>query len=313
MLRPQDVQTDANLSTLATEIMNLPNGPIADQILPPLDTGDKITFKYNEYGAEFASADFDDLVGTTGETNEIGHTLSSKDGTLIERGYHEVIGVDILDVQTPPVDSMEDATRTIISKLLIKREKRVEALVNDTAVLPYASPSVKWNASSGTITILKNIRTWKEAFKAQAGIDPNIMVVPNPVFSVMLEDPAVADILKHWRPELLFGSGIFPMVENMRVLIPGMQANGAQPGLTLAMGNIWTRDNVILACVNPIPSSRSFSLGWSFRRKFSNNWNAIIRTTSLPTQNAWWVEGRYWMLEKITCTNAAYIGYDVLT
>lgn len=123
-----------------------------------------------------------------------------------------------------------------VSVVLINHELRVRTLAR--AVTQTSSPTVKWNAASGT-TIVADIELAKAVIRSQIGVIPNLLTLPYDVFVALRQAPELRGYYTNT-------DGLIT-IEQMKVIfgvqdivVSGTIINGANEGQTAALADIWT-------------------------------------------------------------------------
>jgi hypothetical protein len=136
------------------------------------------------------------------------------------------------------------AIRRAVSTLHYNHELEVKALVDDGSVLG-ASPSTKWDASSGSDPIA-DIRAQRTAFRDGSGLDANTLVLTQDVAEVLYYHADLIDLFKYSQSAVLGASDIARVFRIPRVVIAGEYHDTAEEGLASSLAQIWS-DTVVLA------------------------------------------------------------------
>ena len=176
--------------------------------------------------------------------------LTSKlsDDTFIARDYGVEEPVDMMELKLyasffqADRSAMERAVRVVA----INHELRVRTAVR--ALAATATPTVKWNASTGT-TILADVQAAKNAIQASIGVDPNLMTVPRDVFNSLRVAPEILERFKYSDGGLVTKLQLEALFE-IEILVSNDNINNAAEGQTASMGGIWS-DEVVLSYSQP--------------------------------------------------------------
>ena len=240
--------------------------------------------------------------------------LTSKlsDDTFIARDYGVEEPVDMMELKLyasffqADRSAMERAVRVVA----INHELRVRTAVR--ALAATATPTVKWNASTGT-TILADVQAAKNAIQASIGVDPNLMTVPRDVFNSLRVAPEILERFKYSDGGLVTKLQLEALFE-IEILVSNDNINNAAEGQTASMGGIWS-DEVVLSYSQPSADIKALN----FMRTF--NWTAVdgsgpngISTFSYDEQpiDSRIVRARQFTDEKIVAAGAAYYLSNVL-
>jgi len=291
---------------------------IHDQIYKPLPVKHE-SDKYTIYNSEDMNANLNLNAGDRDAAKE--GVFSSTTGTYktVEKKVKFLITQRMMDNWNQAGDIRQYYTKRLMGQLGVALEVETQAHCVDYsgAFSGHAdTPSVKWDASSGTIVIEKNIDTWKEAMAAECGKEPNTIVIPPAVAKVVKRDSTVRELIKYTQDNLLVNGDLPPTMWNMRVLIPGSNKNSANLGQSESLARIWATKAVFLAYITPgQPGIDQLCLG--FQPVVTGNGRANGYKISRWVNND--PEGEYIMVSYLgnayedICIGAGYVGYDVLT
>lgn len=136
--------------------------------------------------------------------------------------------------------------------ILLRREVEAVALVNSLA--NNATPSTKWDATSGSA--IADLVAQKETIRLGVGRDPNTIVIPSAVLDKISETADFRDRAKFTlTPRQLESLGkadiLASCVGVQRVLVAGAYYNSAQRRATPSMANVWGQTVFMGYCENP--------------------------------------------------------------
>ena len=287
-------------------------GFAADAIFPVLPVL-KESDSYHTYSRDAIDDTVETVRADGDEANEIDWSTSSATYTAEEHSLKHLVTDRVVANADKPIVPKMRATELLIDKIRLGIEKRVRDLVQATGSITNATPTVKWDASSGTITIEKDIDTGKEAVALACGFEPNVMVVPPAVAKVMKRDSTIRDLIRYTQSDLLVNGDLPPTMFNLRVVIPGAQVNSANAGVTQSVARIWSSDKVVLAYVNPRPTQNTMAAGIQFRVRQGGRLDFVVTEYRVSGRKGQMVEVSVIQDEKRVCTDALYIINDVLT
>lgn len=147
----------------------------------------------------------------------------------------------------------ETVAEDLSNQIRIGRENKVHAaLVARASVSGYhATPTVKWDAVSGTITIKSNYFGCINAQRQLLGGECNTVVI-NPVVANVLAASSEMDKYRQgWDSSQLIAGGLPPVLWGKRVIVPGAMTNTAVPGVAQVLGDIWSEDSIYFCYANP--------------------------------------------------------------
>jgi hypothetical protein len=166
--------------------------------------------------------------------------LSSKlsGDTFVCRDYGIEEPIDKMQLQM--FSSIFAADRSAMDRavnvVLINHELRVRNLVRGVAQT--STPSVKWNAASGT-TIVADIEMAKAVIRSRIGVIPNLLTLPYDVFVALRQAPELRGY--YTNTDGLITIEQMMVIFGVRdIVVSGTIINGANEGLTPALADIWT-------------------------------------------------------------------------
>ena len=281
------VHIDAPLTNFAL-LKGTGGGFIADDIFPIIKVI-KISDKYFVFSRdEEISDDFVQEVDDNDFANEIDWSVTNETYSARTYRLRHFVKQGIVDNADTPIDPFKNATRTLLGKLGVGVENRIQAILTDPAqITNNASPSIKWDDTSPVIE--KDIDDAKEIFALASGFEPNMIIIPPAVSRVVKRDPSVRDLIKFTQNDLLVNGDLPPTIWNMKVLIPGALQNAANPGQSVVDARIWNTDDVQLLWVDPSPGIETASAGYQFSPTTQQPRFAVQRYVE-PGRRGQWVE-----------------------
>lgn len=316
MPRPSDLHIDAALSNFAVEIGK--GGPfVADQLFPVVEVN-KESDKYWSYPVPELSDSVPQLRTAGGLAQEVDWKPTTATYSCEEYALRRLISNRARDNADNPQKLENNTVRKLLHQIRLGVEKRIKAMVMSTSYITnYSTPSVKWDAASGTITIEKNIDTAKEAVLTQCGYEPNVILIPPAVAKVMKRDSTIRDLIKYTNSDLLINGDLPPTVFGLRVIVPGAIENTANPAQTQSLARIWSTDNVLVAFVDDTADdTESYTLGKQFRAKLdaeAGDQRFAVWRYYEAARHGWWIEAGVLQDEKLVSGSAGYLLTDVLT
>ncbi len=168
----------------------------------------------------------------------------------------------------------EDAVADIKRGMLLKREydfvtNLLESDISGTSGDYHATPTVKWNASSGTITIEKDIRDAIKACEDNCLMTPNIIVIPKQVWDEIIMDETLRDLFTlipgRKNQDIELSSIMKLLFDNFKqIYIPNIKYDTAGKKKTPSLSNIYG-NNVTMLYRNPgRPGTKAFTWGLYF-------------------------------------------------
>lgn len=155
------------------------------------------------------------------------------------------------------------ATERAVNIVAVNHELRVRNLAR--AVAQTSTPSVKWNAASGT-TIVADIKAAQAVIRASIGVLPNLLTLPYDVYNALVQSNELRAYFSYTQGGALTMDNLKGLFNVDEVQISGTIINGANEGQTPALADIWT-DEAFLSYSNPSADVKALN----FARTF--NWN----------------------------------------
>ncbi len=200
-------------------------------------------------------------------------------------------------------------------KIEIDLEKEARAILVDTSTYHNATPSVKWDAATGTIDIFGDLVAAKEAFRKQFGRNPNLAIFEPDVAATIINDSDFLDRIKYTHSNLVESGGMPPRILNMDVFIPGVLENTANAAAAESIDDIWNTDKVMLLYVNPsnspVMGEPSFGYNIVWKKYGAQGWKVKSWFEDDP-EAEYILDGHYHEF-KVVASDALYILNDVLT
>jgi hypothetical protein len=221
----------------------------------------------------------------------------------------------------------------LMDRMAIRRERRLAAKLRKTTnggqLTLGATPSVKWDATSGTIVIEKDIKAARKAVYDAIGVHVDTAIVNWDVAYVIALDPTVREILKYTseKDSILSANGEQVIPRNFHglnwVVVGSDKVNTARKGATRSLSSIWS-DNVRLIRTVEDNAWGDPATVYKLRAPVRGTQESRARVTSSEghTLVDRWAEAdppvdyiRAWerVEEKVVAPDLGYEIYDVLT
>jgi len=231
-----DVLPDPVLTGRAIELGT--GGPYASEKIAPVATVAKDEFKYGKFAREHIKDEAKTKQAPGQPAGEVSFGISYVAASV---SYHKLKSriPDALRANDP--NNALDGRRTtmLTNKLLLGVERRVKALCH-AATKTKATPSTKWNGDSPDIR--GDILAAKTAFRRNAGMNPNTIVIPPVVYDVVANDSAIVELIKRQRDVL--GNEVLEQILQMQVVVPGALVDQSNPGAAASIADVWSDDEV---------------------------------------------------------------------
>ena len=278
---------------------------VADSLFPTV-TVDKETGLYFVVDKENLRAPADARRADLGRANRVTNTLSTQAYSLEEKSLETPITDRVMRNYENPFDPKKNATLLVTEKLLLDKEKDLQA-----AILAVASGSntLDENGAWSTVTtdILDHVRTGKNWVQRNTGHKANTVLLGKPALDALLKNTAFIDSIKYTQvvTEEALRNAIKAYFDVERVLIGEAIENTAKEGQTDALDYVWG-DTCVIAYVAPNPALETPSAGYHLSLKdarFVDEWyEQEIKST--------FVRANDFYDNKIVDSNALYIITD---
>jgi len=285
---------------------------IADEILTLVNVSQSGE-NYNIYDS-FSLKPEDDIEGNSGAkiVEDTVRAVQRASYSTISRGLKSFIkDEDRKSMNDAELfDLLLDKIGAIKEKLLLNKEIRVANLIENNG--NSTSPTTKWDASNPTIE--KDIREAIASFEDYAGITPNLIIIPKPVWDTMVMDETLRNV---WllvpssadKNKIKLSSLLNMLFDNFeKIIIPNAKKDTTKKGKAQSLSYVWTSDTVALLYYAPIGTRETFTWGANFKYQ-----DFKIRQWREEDPEGVWVKVSYQTDEKVVCSNAIYKLTDVLT
>jgi len=296
------------LTTFATESMRSGGPPIGEQIFPVVNV-DKTLFKYRIFsGMEAMSDDHDAIRAPKDTSSEVSRSYTEQERSLQQYGLRELIADEEYDNADSDLNIEQDAVNVILGQLLTKREQAaITLMMNESIFSNTAAAAAKWDA--GTTYIEKDIEAAKLSVLKESGNKATHIVIPYTIASKMKYGTEIRDLVKYTQSNLLVDGALPPQLFGLQVVIPTMIKNEANAGIATASYDFICDDYDVFVCyVEPKPSMRTMSAGYTFRRKIAGNAEVAIFKYREDGRHGNWIEG---LIEQLVVQVSVGCGYVI--
>lgn len=240
-----NVHVDQALTNLSSGYH--PTGFVAEQVLPVMPVNFE-SDKYYVWGRQSAFQEYETLRADGTESKVVDFDLEPQ--AYLAEEY--ALSTKVTDREVANADSVlrlrESKARRLQNLLLLDQEKRVSELLTTAGNFDgnTDTPSIKWDATSGTITIEEDLDEAKEAVRQAIGAEPTDIIIPAAVAKVMKRNSSIRELIKYTQDNLLVNGDLPPTLFNMRVHIPGaISTDSAEGAASVTYNDVWG-DNVVL-------------------------------------------------------------------
>jgi len=311
---PQDVHIDTALSNLAVAYRPNEGKYIADVVMPVV----KVTNRSDKY-FKFAPSTFLDLsrvniASQMGRPAQVSWNVSQDSYAVLDFGLVDFVPVDVDASADAPLRPLMDATEILTERLMIAREYRVAATVNDSAnygsnVLDLAGGQQWDNPGSDPV---KQIET---AIRTPV-VTPNALVLGYSAWASLKRHPAIERYIisraatSVGATPLTVTPELFAQAFELDKVIVGKAKYGSgNPGAAFAQTYLWGTGAALLR-IEPQPAmQRTEAFGYTFR--YAPNGGSFETRTwfdmSIGVRGGTWVKVTHSDIEKPVA--GQYAGY----
>ena len=314
-MNPEDVHIDTPLSNMVIGFE--PKNIIVDQIFPSVPVGKQSDKYYKWTKGDFFRVP-NTLRAPKTKGQEVTYSVSSDsfycDNHALrhEEPFEAMANADLI------LSGREKKVRALKAQLMLGREARVASLITSgTNVGSYTtlSGTGQWSDFTNSDPI-NDLEVGKEAIRSTTGLDPNLLILSQPVFRKLVHHPDLIDRLKYVQKGILTAANLAELFEIDKILIGKAIQNTGEEGHTDVFSNVWGNHAVLMHRTDaPDPDGQDPSAGYSF------DWTSPI-LGGLPMAAEIWndpdgknFENRrvqYYGSEKITATELIYSIIDAV-
>lgn len=281
------------------------NGLVSDLVAPRVPVG-RQTDKYWIYGRENQMLIEQQLRATGAAAQRIRMSLSSDSYFCPSHA----LAADIADEDRAGYtagDLEQDATQTLMDKILLQKEVELAALLTDVTKVTNNTTlqggdqfSDAGNSDPGTV-----VETAKSLVR-ESGVEANTLVLGEPVYTKLVHHPAILDQFKYTTPGAIGVTQLAGFFAVDRVLV----ARAVQVDKAGAVSFVWGKDAVLLY-VSPTASRKDTSavktFVWQAAPGTVDGIGVVTGRNPDPTAKADIVGVDFYYQQKITAVETAYL------
>lgn len=307
---PNQVHRDRALENVSIAYKS--KGFIAEMVFPKLSVKRESDIYY-VYSRDINSIP-ETIRASRGESNEVSWNVSTSSYVLEEHALHDYIPDRERDNADKPIDPDIDTTEMLTHKLLLRREKDLAALLQDTTQwgqVTSMSASMQWSSNTTTSNPITQLDALGTLIVQNAGIDPNKLVVNDAQFKALKEHTSIVDRVKYTSDNSVTAPMLAKLFNLEEVLVGKAIEQTAKEGLdTNTSAFIWT-DCAALIYVSPAPKLKDVSAGYTFWKEASTApWKVEKWREGKRTADAIQVSGMW--QAKAVATSCAYLIKDAV-
>ena len=301
---PEVVHINGVLTNMAPQYRN--KIYVGDEVFPVIEVKKK-SASFHKYSKADRFTVPDTILGRKAEANEIDWATESDDYLCKASALKDFVPQEDLENADTVLRPQSDTMEFLMDLMRLDREKKIADL---TLTFTTTTPSPKWDAAdcdpSGDIELAISL----------CFVQPNIMVISKEVYKCLKHHAALKDYYKFTKGGVATPELIADLFDLDKVLIGPSKRNTAKKGQTPVYASVWGK-HMVLAYVNPNPSPRQISLGYTFSQILGGGRN-IWRVRNWREDKRGLGGGEIIQVEtstdqKIVCSDVGYILKDVIS
>lgn len=258
-----NIHIDQVLTNISVGWQN--EGLVAEQLFPVVKVR-KQSDKYYTFGREAWLPEAGDFRAPGTEANEIPGLAVSLDTYYAQEHSLQIAVTDEERENTDsPMSPDRDGAELVTSKIMLGREKAMHDLVvdssqyaSDMTVDLSAGTNTQWDESAGNP--IGDIKGGRHAMHAHVFLEPNVIVIPYQVMSVLEDHPDFIERIKYSERAILTAEIIASVIGISNVIIPG---TGIATSTSLVPSYLWGKD-VLMAWVPQRPGLKMPAFAYEF-------------------------------------------------
>lgn len=230
----------------------------------PTVTVDKESGLYFVTDKEALRAPSDARRGEFSRANRVENTLTTAAYQLEEKSLETPISKRVMDAYQNPFDPKKNATNLVSEKLLLDKEKDLQATILASAT---ANPTTTVDVANAWSTITTDIagqaRTARNSIQKNTGQKANTLILGKPSLDALLKNTAFLDSIKYVQVvnEDSLRNAIASYFDVSRVLLGDSIENKSVQGQADSLDYVWG-DVAIFGYVSPSPALETPSAGY---------------------------------------------------
>lgn len=250
MAHSSDVVVDVTLTNFVRDY-RFERQMFAGDAVAPILPVTSFKGRYKELGKELLNLHVSDTSGDRAETNEIGLDVTEKTYEAIERRLK--IMVTDKEIRSAPraLDPMRRGAIAVTHALKLRQEDRIQTLAGATSNT--STPSNDWNLDAATI--VSDVNAGIASMKGILGFKPTHWLIPDHVADEIAAQQDIQDLIKTaaamGRPveilNTLHGGALPSVMFGLRVIMPTVMFNDAEPKATENIVRVWGDDSYLFS------------------------------------------------------------------
>lgn len=303
LVSPLTGHLDAALTEFAKAFRN--NALVSDIVFPRVSVG-RQTDKYWVFGRESQELLEQDLRHGGAPAQRIRMSLSTDSYKAESHALaSEIPDEDLQNYEAG--DLRQDATQVLIDKILLHKEKRFADLITTTNVTNNITltGTSQWNDFSGSDPI-GDIETGKTSIRKNAGVEPNLLVIGEPVYTKLIAHPNIVERFKFTMPGAIGAVELASAFAIPQVLVARAVFTNEAGTVDFLFGK-----KALLCYVTPQATRRDISFGktfvWANAPGTIGGIGVVPGRVADPTAKGEIVGVDFYYDQKITAVEAGYL------
>ncbi len=245
-----NVHIDRVLTNISLGYPN--NGMVGDVLFPTVRVR-KQSDLYYEFGREHWLPEDDYRAPGTPAIEIPGLEVSTNPYFAREYALSIPVADEERENADSPLDPNRDGTELVTNKLMLRREQRIQTLVQ-TAANYNASHTVtlsgtdQWNDYTNSAPIT-DVKTGIRQVHSALFMEPTVGIFPYEVMSQLEDHPDFIERIKYSQLGILTAELIAALFGLPKIVVPGIGYDSGVPGGSQTLGYLWGKD-VVLAWVS---------------------------------------------------------------
>jgi len=264
-----NVHIDRVLTNISLGYPN--NGMVGDVLFPAVRVR-KQSDLYYEFGQEHWLPEDDYRAPATPAIEIPGLTVSTNPYFAKEYALAIPVADEERENADSPLDPDKDGTELVTNKLMLRREQRIQTLVQ-TAANYNASHTVTLSGTSQWSDYVNSdpigiVKTGIRQIHSALFMEPTVGIFPYEVMTQLEDHPDFIERIKYSQLGILTAELIAALFGLPKIVVPGIGYDSGVPGGTQTLGYLWGKD-VVLAWVSA-PGMKKPNFGYEFNWRYPN-------------------------------------------
>lgn len=272
---PTQIHIDKALENIS--IAYKPGDFIADRVVPAVSVKHE-SDKYYVYSNDIMSLP-ETLRANGAESKRATFSISSAQYQCEEHALHDYVTKRDKDNADMAIDPEIDATESLTRKILIAKEKKCAALIQDKSNWSNnasLTSTYAWTQNTTLSNPITAIDSATSKIIQNSGFKPNRLVLNYASFVAAKEHTSITDRVKYTSADSVTEPMLAKLFNVQEILVGTAIYESAAEGLASDMQFIWT-NCAFLAYLEPAPGLRKASAAYNFQVATAGNPYKVVR------------------------------------